>query len=87
MLMVQGEKKVVLTLVSSVNWNMIYYINLTYSLVLSCTLCVADTEMLECWERRVAFLTDGWMFCSVEKEITSSQNVIFCLVLASPGIV
>lgn len=83
--MVRGEKKVVLVLVSNVNWHMIDNINLINSLVLSYTPCVTDTEMLECWERRHAFVTDGWMFCSVEKEMTSFSKCHFPSCAGIPG--
>jgi len=75
--MVRGEKKVVPALVHNVNWHMIDNTNLINSLVLSCTLCVSDMEMPECWERRQAFVTDGWMFCSVEEEMTSFSKCHF----------
>ena len=75
--MVRGEKKVVLALVSNANWHMIDNINLINSPVLRCTPCVTDMEMLECRERRHVFVTDGWMFCSVEKEMTSFSKCHF----------
>lgn len=34
-------------------------------------------EVLECRERRQAFVTDGWMFCSVEEELTSFSKCHF----------
>lgn len=83
--MVRGENKVVLALISDVNWHMIDNINLINSSVLSCTLCVTDTETLECQERRHAFVTDGWMFCSVEKEITSFSKCHFPSCAGIPG--
>lgn len=64
---------------------MIDNINLINSRVLSCTLCVTDTEMLECRERRHAFVTDGWMFCSVEKEMTSFSKCHFPSCAGIPG--
>lgn len=75
----------VLALLSNVNWHMIDNINLINSPVLSCTQCVTDTEMLECRERRHAFVTDGWMFCSVEKEMTSFSKCHFCSCTGIPG--
>lgn len=64
---------------------MIDNINLIYSPVLNYTSCVTDTEMLECRERRHAFMTDGWMFCSVEKEITAFSKCTFPSCAGIPG--
>lgn len=75
--MARGEKMSSLALISNANWHMIDTINFINSSVLSCTPCATDTEMLECRERRQAFVTDGWMFCSVEKEITSFSKCHF----------
>lgn len=83
--MVRGEKKVVLALISNVSWHMIDNINLINSPVLSYTPCVTDTEMLECRERRHASVTDGWMFCSVEKEMTSFSKCHFLSCAGIPG--
>jgi len=83
--MVSTEEKVVLALVSNENWHTIDNMNLINSPVLSCTPCVTDTEMLECRERRHALVTDGWMFCSVEKEITSFSKWHFPSHAGIPG--
>lgn len=64
---------------------MIDNINLIDSPVLNYTSCVTDTEMLECQERRHAFVTDGWMFCSVEKEITAFSKCPFPSCAGIPG--
>lgn len=76
--MVRGERKVVLELPSNANWHMNNKISLINSCVLSCTLCVTDTEMLGCQEGRQ--VCDRWvdvLQCWKRSDISLKTSLCF----------